>query len=138
MFDEGGRGRRFRLAELPPEPEEFPCEPQLRVIVGEVPPGTPSSRMRLGNNYLQAGAWVQVIDFVPPTPEGDEGVLRAWCDSPEELEELRRFLQEPHGSSLASLDSSGQWHVSGLDDDGDPADEFPQTVTFRIVSFRDG
>ncbi len=138
MFDGLGQALHLALAEpLPPEPSTFPCESQLAVVEREAPPGSPKSRMRFGNNFLQAGAWVDVVDFLPPTAEGDEGLLRAWCDTAAAYAELRRFLDEPHGSALSRLDGSGaQWYVQRIDDDGDATGTFPQTVTVRLRSHK--
>ena len=134
MFDNLGRALHLRLAEpLPPEPTGFPCESRLPVVEQELPSGSARFRMRFGNNFLQAGAWVEVIELLPPTPDGQDGLLRVWCDTAAEYEQLRRFVDEPHGSALSYADGSGgQWFVQRIDDDGNPAGSFPQTVTVRL------
>jgi hypothetical protein len=99
----------------------------------------PGETMWLGNNYLQAGGPVQALYLLPPSPEGGEGRLTAWCDSEEEYESLRRFLDEPHGSALSRTDGSGQqWrYVQRIEDDGEGGRPFPKAVTIRLRWCRD-
>ena len=97
LFDPRGQAHHLQLANpAPAEPSAFPGDVGFPVIELPVPSGQPTRLMRFGNNFLQAGAFVQVVDFVPPTPDGEQGLLRAFCDTEGDYEELRRFADEPH------------------------------------------
>lgn len=134
LFDDCGRARRLRLLELlPAEPTTFPSDTRLPVVEEPLPPDAPTCLMQFGNNYLQAGATVQVVDFFPPAAGGAVGHLRAWCDTQEDYVELRRFVDEPHGSALLAMDGSGQrYYVQRLDDDGEDGMPFPKAVAVRL------
>jgi hypothetical protein len=134
LFDNRGQGHHLRLAHpLPTDPPTFPCEVGLPVLEEPIPPGQPTHLMWFGNNFIQAAGPVQVVDFLPPSSDGGEGRLRAWCDTADEYEQLRRFLDEPHGSALSRMDGSGQqWYVQRIEDDGEGEMPYPKAVTFRL------
>lgn len=133
LFDPRGQAHHLQLANpAPAEPSAFPGDVGFPVIELPVASGQPTRLMRFGNNFLQAGAFVQVVDFVPPTPDGEQGLLRAFCDTEDDYEELRRFADEPHGSALSSMDGSGQWYVHRIDDDARDRQPFPKAVTVRL------
>jgi hypothetical protein len=115
LFDQQGRAQRMRLADPDQRPpRSFPAQATLRVVEEPFRDDDPRDRMRFGNNYLQAGAWVEVIDFQPPSSGGQQGRLVALCDDADSYAELRRFLDEPHGSALSALDGRGQWSVNRI------------------------
>lgn len=140
LFDRSGQAHHLRVEEsLTDDPPTFPCDVGLPVREEPVPPGQPTSIMWFGNNFLQAGGPVQVVKFQPPTRDGGEGRLRAWCDSQSDYEQLRRFLDEEHGSALSTVDGSGQqWYVHRIDDDADERQPFPKAVTVRLQWRREG
>lgn len=80
--------------------------------------------MVLASNKLQAGCSVQVISFTPPTKDGGKGLLRVHCATRDEYEEIRRFIDEEHGSALKSMDG-GVWYVHRIDDDSSEARGVP-------------
>jgi hypothetical protein len=68
LFDQQGHAQRMRLADPDHRPpRSFPAQATLRVVEEPFRDDDPRDRMRFGNNYLQAGAWVEVIDFQPPS-----------------------------------------------------------------------
>ncbi len=133
VFDPQGRAQRMRIADPDQRPPRtFPAEATLRVVDEPLCADDPTDRMRFGNNFLQAGAWVEIIDFRPPTTEGGPGLLVARCDDSDSYAELRRFLEEPHGSALSALDGRGQWYVNAVTVTGSLDGPFPQVVTATL------
>jgi hypothetical protein len=133
LFDQQSRAQRMRLADPDHRPpRSFPAQATLRVVEEPFRDDDPRDRMRFGNNYLQAGAWVEVVDFQPPSSDGQQGRLVALCDDADSYAELRRFLDEPHGSALSALDGRGQWYVNRVSDTGSVDRPFPQAVTATL------
>lgn len=134
ICDNLGDARYLSISQyLTPKSSDFPCEVRLDVIESERPPDSVRCRMLFGNNFLQSGSWVDVINFDPPSPDGSEGLVRALCANLEEYTQLRRFVDEPHGSSLSEANGSGrQWYVQRIADDGSLAKPFPQKVNVRL------
>lgn len=87
--------------------------------------------MMFGNNILQDGAKVQVIEFRPPTEGGSEGLLYVRCPTLDKYEELRRFVDEEHGSALMD-GNGGRWYVHRISDDGRRDLPFPQEVAVKV------
>lgn len=132
MYGGDGQARSLRLDGSAPEhPADFPCEVPLAVVVTAAPADSAQQRMLFGNNFLGASHWVELIRFDPPTVEGTEGLLHVQCDTSEDYHQLRRFVDEEHGSALRSVDG-GIWYVHRIADDGDPAQSFPQNVMVRV------
>src|SRR5580700_3086965 len=130
LFDPQGHAQRIRLADPDQRPPRtFPAQANLGVVEEPFREGDPRDRMRFGNNYLQSGAWVEAIDFQAPTSDGEPGRLTAFCDNADSYTELRRFVDEPHGSALSALDGRGQWYVNRISDNGSLNQPFPQAVT---------
>lgn len=133
IADLQGHFQRFRLLDSGEnEPSAFPTVVAIAVSEEPLTPDDPRQRMLLGNNFLQGNRWVEAISFVPPSVDGAEGELVVRCEDAESYHELRRFLDEPHGSSLAALDGSGRWYVGRTSDNGRPANAFPQTVLVKL------
>jgi len=133
LFDPQGHAQRVRLTDPDHRPPRtFPAQATLRVVEEPFREDDPRDRMRFGNNFLQAGAWVLVIDFQPPSPDGQPGRLTAFCDDADSYAELRRFVDEPHGSALSAFDGRGQWYVSRISDTGSVDHPFPQAVTVTV------
>jgi hypothetical protein len=130
LFDSGGRAHHLQLAESEPVPPvAFPCEVGIAVVETE-PTDEVRERMLLGNDYLRAAYWVEVIQFDPPDKDGGPGLLRVQCDTAEDYQQLRRFLDEPHGSGLKSL-RGDVWLVHRISDNGQVDQAFPQK--FNVV-----
>ena len=137
LTDNHGAAHYLSLADIEhAQPPTFPEETRIPVIESELPADSVTRRMMFGNNYLQSGCLLHVIDFDPPSPAGEHGSLRAEVGSAKEYDEIRRFLDEEHGSALSSLDGTGQWYVHRLSDDGKPKAVFPQKVNFQIEWLR--
>jgi hypothetical protein len=131
LFDSGGRAHHLRLAESEPVPPvAFPCEVGIAVVETE-PTDEVRERMLLGNDYLRAAYWVEVIHFDPPAKDGGPGLLRLQCDTAEGYQQLRRFLDEPHGSGLKSL-RGDVWLVHRISDNGQVDQAFPQKVNVVV------
>lgn len=131
-----GRARRLLLNGPPPAPpSEFPCEVALPVIDRPLPDDDVTQRMAFGNNFLQSGCFVDVISFEPPTENGAEGLLRVHCSTEEKYREVRRFLDEEHGSALKAFDG-GIWFIHRVDDDAELDQPFPQNVSVRVEWLR--
>lgn len=131
LVDNLSRSHHLRLSGDTPQPSQFPCEAVLAVIETDLPEDAVRFRMDFGNNFLKSGCSVEVIRFDPPSQDGTEGVLRVQCRTPEDYEQLRRFVDEEHGSALKSMEG-GVWYVHRLADDGDRARPFPQNVSVRL------
>lgn len=113
-------------------PVTFPAEVTLGVTEMDLPDYAPRLRMAFGNNVLQSSCWVNVISFTPPSEDGStEGLLRAYCETRDEYDELRCFTDEQHGSALRSMEGP-MWFVQRVADDGQQAATFPQVVTFQL------
>lgn len=134
LFDDRGQAHRLRLLEsLPIELPVFPSDITLSIVEEPLPPDAPTCLMHFGNNYLQAGATIQVVDFVPPTPGGADGQLEVWCDTREDYSQVRRFVDESHGSALSRMDGSGhQYYVQRKSDDLDDGTPFPKAVVVQL------
>jgi hypothetical protein len=130
-FGADWRAQHIALAESDPTPPaSFPGEAAIAVTVTEPGDDEVQERMSFGNNYLGATHWVEVIRFDPPTEAGAPGVIRAQCDTAQNYTELRRFVDEPHGSILRS--PRGNWWVHRTDDDGQADEAFPQKVNVQV------
>jgi hypothetical protein len=126
------RWRRLDLVSSPPERWlAFPTEVVLTVVEKELPEDTATERMVVGNNKLQANRYVDVVSFDPPSEEGDEGLLRVECASKDDYRDIRRFLDEEHGSALLPR-GGGRYYVHRIDDDARPGQPFPKNVSFRM------
>lgn len=133
VYDQQRHAQRMRIADPDQRPpRNFPAQPTLGVIEELLHENDPRDRMSFGNNFLQANAWVDVIDFQPPSKEGDSGRLVVWCDDADSYAELRRFVDEPHGSALSAWDGRGQWYVNRVSDSGNASGDFPQVVTVAL------
>ncbi|TFV89901.1 hypothetical protein [Blastococcus sp. CT_GayMR16] len=127
-----GGARRLQLGDpLPADPSTYPAVVTLPVTELDLPPDSVTQRMAFGNNMLQSGCWVDVISFDPPTEAGAEGMLRVHCATEADYLEVRRFLDEEHGSALKST-NGGLWYVGRVSDDAAPVGEYPQNVNFRL------
>lgn len=137
LFDQQQNARHLRLVEpLPIEPSSFPTEAVLPIVQTQPASDSVLQRMLFGNNYLGAGAWVQVIAFEPPTQEGAQGSLRVQVDSAEEYANLLKFVDEPHGSSLSAY-GDGQWYVHRTGGgELQPGEPFPQKVNVQLEWLR--
>jgi hypothetical protein len=131
LQDPAGRMRRFRFDGLPAQPSDFPCDVALAIVEEALPDDAVTQRMVLASNKLQGGCSVQVISFTPPTKDGGKGLLRVHCATRDEYEEIRRFIDEEHGSALKSMEG-GVWYVHRIDDDSREAEAFPQKVTIQL------
>jgi hypothetical protein len=131
LQDPSGRMRRLRLDGLPAQPPQFPSDVALAVVEQKLPQDAVTQRMAFGNNYLQAGGWVQVISFTPPSQDGREGLLRVHCATEDEYRQIRRFVDEGHGSALKALDG-GLWYVHRISDDARSGEPFPQNVNIHL------
>lgn len=133
VFNNQGQGMRLRLRDSDLiEPTTFPSDIPLSVQEELLQEADPREMMFFGNNFLQASERVYAIEFHPPTPEGQDGLLVVTCRDNLAYQQLRRFLDEPHGSSLASLNGRGQWYVNRISDDGNDRGPFPCVVRVRI------
>ncbi len=133
LFDQQGHGQRMRLADPDTRPPRtLPAQATLHVIEGPFRDEDPRDRMNFGNNFLQAGTWVEVIGFEPPSEDGQEGRMVAVCNDADTYAELRRFVDEPHGSLLNAWDGRGSWYVNRISDTGNPDCPFPQVVTVTL------
>lgn len=134
IFDNLGKAHHLSLGDGPPrEPETYPSDTSIAVTEREPPVGAPSKQMIFGNNFLKSGMYVQVVDFDPPTPEGTNGTLCALCMTSAEYAQLRKFLDEPHGSAFSSMDGSGkQWFLQRIVDDASVDGPFPRNATFEV------
>ena len=133
LFDQQGRGKRLRIADPDQRPPRtFPAQATLRVVEEPFRDDDPRDRMSFGNGYLQATGWVEVIDFEPPGSDGKEGRLVALCSDADSYADLRRFVDEPHGSALSAWDGRGQWYVNRTSDTGSADRPFPQVVTVTV------
>ncbi len=131
LFDSGGRAHHLRLAESEPlPPATFPGEVGIAVVETE-PTDEVRERMLLGNDYLRAAYWVEVIQFDPPAKDSGPGLLRVQCDTAEDYKQLRRFLDEPHGSGLKSL-GGDVWFAHRISDDCQVDQAFPQKVNVEV------
>jgi hypothetical protein len=131
-FDPQGHSQRMRLADPDHRPPRtFPAQATLRVIEEPLRDDDPRDRMNLGNNFLQATAWVEVIDFQPPSSKGEEGRMDVLCGDADTSADLRRFVDEP-GSMLAAWDGRGSWYVNRIYDTGSVDRPFPQVVTVAL------
>ncbi len=133
LFDQQGHAQRIRVTDPDQRPPRtFPAQATLSVVEEPFREGDPTDRMLFGNNFLQAGASVLVTDFQPPNADGQQGSLTAICDDADSYAELRRFVDEPHGSALSALDGRGQWYVSRISDTGSVDHPLPQAVTVTL------
>lgn len=130
VYDPQGRAQRMRIAD-PDErpPKVYPAQATLQVVEQPLRDHDPRDRMSFGNNILQAGTRIDVIALDPPSEEGNPGRLVVRCDDADAYAELRKFVDEPHGSHLAAWDGRGSWYVNRVSDTGNPDLPFPQTVT---------
>lgn len=131
-----GRGQRMRIADPDQRPPRtFPARAILNVIEEPLRDGDPRYRMRFANNFLHAtggSAWVDVIEFVPPSKDGQEGRIVVVCKVPDTYAELRRFVDEPHGSMLDPSDGRPPLFVNRISDTGSNDRLFPQVVTVTL------
>jgi hypothetical protein len=133
MFDQQRRGRRMRIADPDQRPPmRFPAEATLPVIEEPFRDDDPRDRMNFGNNFLQAGTWVDVIEFEPPSKDGQDGRMVVLCNDADTYAELRRFVDEPYGSLLNSWDGRGSCYVNRISDTGSTDRPFPQVVTVTL------
>lgn len=133
FFDNHGQALRLKLRDFDfIEPTSFPSDVALLVFEEPLRGRDPRERMLFGNAFLQGGGWVDVLEFDPPNSEGQDGTLVAHCGDAASYQRLRNFLDEPHGSSLSSLNGQGHWYVNRISDDGNESGPFPQVVHFRL------
>lgn len=133
LFDPQGHAHRMRLADPDNRPPRtFPAKATLHVIEEPFRDDDPRDRMTFGNGVLQATAWADVIEFEPPSEDGHEGHMVVVCNDADTYAELRRFLDEPHGSLLSALDGRGGWRVNRHSDTGSVDLPFPQVVTVTL------
>jgi hypothetical protein len=133
LFDPQGHAQRMRLADPDHQPPRtFPAKAILHVTEEPFRDDDPRDRMSIGNDFLQAGTWVEVIEFEPPSKDGQEGRMVAVCNDADTYSELRRFVDEPHGSALNAWDGWGQWFVNRISDTGSVDRPFPQVVTVTV------
>jgi hypothetical protein len=133
LFDPQGHAQRMRLADPDHRPPRtFPAQATLRVIEEPFRDDDPRDRMSFGNGILQATGWVEAIDFQPPSSDAQEGRLVAFCGDADSYADLRRFVDEPHGSLLSAWDGRGSWHVNRISDTGSVDRPFPQVVTVTL------
>lgn len=126
------RWRRLDLVGSPPEQWlSFPTDVALTVVQRELPDDAATERMVLASNKLQASRYVDVVSFDPPSEHGREGLLRVHCATRDDYREIRRFVDEEHGSALLPW-GGARWYVHRLGDDARPTQPFPQNVDIRV------
>lgn len=137
VFDRRGDALGIKLGTpAPAEPVEFPTEATLPIEEWPLPPDAPRFRARFGNNYLQAGLWVDVVEFLAPTEDGAEGWLRVSVDSADEYAEVLRFVTEPHGSALLPQSGAAQSFVHLVGDAPIAPNKYPAVVSFTVEWLR--
>lgn len=139
IVDNRGRFHHLKLQGAAPDltRDAFPRRVQLGVVARPVPEDVPGGRVMLfGNSFLRSQSWVHAVDFAPPSQAGTEGLLRVYCTTKSDYDELTYFVDEPHGSALSALDGKGQWYVHRIADAGGYPDDFPQIVDVRLEWLR--
>jgi hypothetical protein len=130
VYDPSGTAHYLSLVHEPARVGSFPAAVSIDVQARKPADGV-TTRLSFGNNFLKSGHWVDVISFTPPKEGGAHGELRVFCAELEDYKELRRFVDEPHGSVLRSLDGNA-WYVHRVNDDGNEDAPFPQNVAVTL------
>jgi hypothetical protein len=126
------RWRRLDLVGSPPAQWlTFPAEVALTVVERDLPEDAATERMVLANGKLQARRYVDVVSFDPPSEGGDQGLLRLQCETKDDYRDIRRLVDEEHGSALLPW-GGARYYVHRIDDDARPGQPFLQNVSIRL------